>query len=430
MLRGWQTVAGPGLAAARLFSALWGTLAVAFTYAVARRLFSARVGLLAALCAGLSPYLVWYSQEARTYAPLLALTLCSTWLFLRALERDDGRTWAGYVVITGLCLYLHILAALLILAHVGMGAANMVKRRRARPAALLALAGVLLAGGPLWLLEARLFFAALPSGYAPAAPGQIVAGLLLAFTTGAAGRLPLFVAAPGLLLALAGALLPPAERGRSHALLWLLMPPAALILITLATPIFNERYLIFIAPAFYIFTARGALALARLWKPLGALALVALLLVNLAGLWVQYSQTIKPDFEGAAALYAAQRQDGDQIIFLIPQAQGVFEQVLPAGAGRFLAAPYANRPADQMRLDRRMRELVGAGGRVWLLESEAALWDRQGAIAGWLEAHGRRVLRAPLHLVTISLYEDVNTQMWNAQRERERFLPLVMRAVR
>jgi len=427
LLRGWQGLAGSSLLAARLFSALWGVLAVALTYAVGRRLFSARLGALAALCAGLSPYLVWYSQEARTYAPLLAFSLLSFWLFLRALQERKTGLWALWALCSGLCLYLHLLTALLIVAQAAIGVLWRLRGHRLPWTAALALAGVLLAGAPLWIWEARLLLNPLPSGYAPAAPGQMIAGLSLAFTTGASGRLPLILAAPGLFLALAGVVLPPSERGVWVVLLWLLIPLMGLALIAAVTPLFNERYLIYLAPAWYLLTARGVLAFGSRSKALAGAALGALLLVNAAGLWVQYTQTIKPDFRGAAAVYAAQRQSDDGVLFLIPQAQVVFEQWLPADRARYLSAPFANRPADQIRLDRRMRALLGDSRRIWLLESEPALWDRQGLVAGWLERHGERSLRVDLHLVTLSLYVDIDAQRKDALTPVEYYLPLMLR---
>jgi hypothetical protein len=61
-------------------------------------------------------------------------------------------------------------------------------------------------------------------------------------------------------------------------------------------PIFLERYLIWIMPAFIILSALGIAALARSSRVLGAVALAALLTFNVIGLGSQYSQPIKADF--------------------------------------------------------------------------------------------------------------------------------------
>jgi len=209
-------------------------------------------------------------------------------------------------------------------------------------------------------------------------------------------------------------------------LIWLLAPPAALILLSLVVPLFTERYLIFIAPAFYLLLARGILALWSVWKPLGLLVAGALVAVAGAGLWIQATQPIKPDFRGAVAYYAARRQPGDLVLFLIPQARVVFDQLAPAGASSlYLAAPFANDPAVRAHLDRRMKSLVGEGRRVWLVESEAGLWDRQGLTARWLADHSRRSSLTRFHLVTLTLYEGVSPRFGSASWPLDSYLPLV-----
>jgi hypothetical protein len=42
---------------------------------------------------------------------------------------------------------------------------------------------------------------------------------------------------------------------------------------------------------------------------------------------------------------------------------------------------------------------------IWLLESEASMWDERGLVAAWLGAHGRVTDRQEFRLVTLSRYE-------------------------
>ena len=60
------------------------------TAAIARRLGGRRAALAAAALAASSPLLIWYSQEARAYALLVALCALSVWCLLRS----DWRGWA------------------------------------------------------------------------------------------------------------------------------------------------------------------------------------------------------------------------------------------------------------------------------------------------------------------------------------------------
>ncbi|GAB4428512.1 MAG: hypothetical protein Kow0031_08770 [Anaerolineae bacterium] len=68
-LKGWAQLAGFGEFAVRALSVLYGVLLVAVLAALGRLLFNRRVGAMVAALATINPFLVWYSQEARMYAP-------------------------------------------------------------------------------------------------------------------------------------------------------------------------------------------------------------------------------------------------------------------------------------------------------------------------------------------------------------------------
>ena len=80
-------------------------------FKLGERLSSTRAGLIAALLAAASEFLVHYSQEARVYS-LLALLSASSYYFLLVLL-DGLRPWpiAGYVLTTtALLLRAHLRA--------------------------------------------------------------------------------------------------------------------------------------------------------------------------------------------------------------------------------------------------------------------------------------------------------------------------------
>ncbi len=112
VLRAATALLGPGEAAARLPSAVAGTLFVAAVVWLGREAFAARAGLWAGLFAALSPIHVYYSQEARAYA-LLALALAVSHAALwRALATDRWAWWAAFSALAALSLQSHALALL------------------------------------------------------------------------------------------------------------------------------------------------------------------------------------------------------------------------------------------------------------------------------------------------------------------------------
>jgi 4-amino-4-deoxy-L-arabinose transferase-like glycosyltransferase len=118
---------------------------VPVAYLAARELWDERAGLFAAALVAVNPYLVWYSQEARSYALLVLLSTLSVWLWARALSDPTGRRVATWAAVGVLALATHYFAAFLLVPE----AAYLLFRLRSRAAALgigaIALAGAALA---------------------------------------------------------------------------------------------------------------------------------------------------------------------------------------------------------------------------------------------------------------------------------------------
>jgi len=85
LLHYWRGLFGESEFALRALSALAGLTLVAFTYLLGRHLFGESVGLIGAFLGSISPFAIYYSQEARMYALLAALSAVSTYLVFRIL---------------------------------------------------------------------------------------------------------------------------------------------------------------------------------------------------------------------------------------------------------------------------------------------------------------------------------------------------------
>ena len=111
---GWAHLFGSGEAALRSLSALAGTAMVPLAYLAAARLFSRRVGLIAAALAALNPFLIWYSQEARAYAVYMALAALSFLCFVGALRTREVRWLAWWAVVSAIALTSHFFAVFIV----------------------------------------------------------------------------------------------------------------------------------------------------------------------------------------------------------------------------------------------------------------------------------------------------------------------------
>jgi len=106
LLKPWIAAAGSSPGAIRALSAVWGVVGLVVIWLAATRLIAPRAGLFALTLVAFSPWHLAYSQEARAYATLFALSAASMWTLAEAL-RGSRRWWIAYVPITAALLYTH-----------------------------------------------------------------------------------------------------------------------------------------------------------------------------------------------------------------------------------------------------------------------------------------------------------------------------------
>lgn len=106
LLAGLYRVFGPSVAAARMLQIALGALIVLLLYALARRIFSPSVGLIAAALAAANPSLVFISSYLLVENLYIALLLAALLVLGGALERQPswGRCVAGGLLFGSSCL--------------------------------------------------------------------------------------------------------------------------------------------------------------------------------------------------------------------------------------------------------------------------------------------------------------------------------------
>lgn len=111
---GWARSFGTGAIGLRSLSVLAGTSAVPVSYLAARELFSRRAALWAAALVATNPFLVWYGEEARSYALLVPATALVLLYFLRALRTADRRPLMLWGAWSAAALLVHYFAIFLV----------------------------------------------------------------------------------------------------------------------------------------------------------------------------------------------------------------------------------------------------------------------------------------------------------------------------
>jgi 4-amino-4-deoxy-L-arabinose transferase-like glycosyltransferase len=140
---GWAKAFGSGEVGLRSLTALFGAATVPVAYCVGRELASRRAGLIVAALVAVNPMLIWYSQEARSYALLVFFGAVSLLFFARALRTREGRDLALWALASALALCSHYFAVF----AVGIEALWLLVALRSRWRAVLPAVGGVVAVG-------------------------------------------------------------------------------------------------------------------------------------------------------------------------------------------------------------------------------------------------------------------------------------------
>lgn len=115
----------------RLPSLLAGLASLPLYFLIGKRLFSRGAGVVAASVAALSPFLVYFSANGRSYSVMIFLLLLSLLTMLIAAEDGRKRWWAAYALSSCLAMYTHYTAAFVLIAQLGWLLWLMPQARRA-----------------------------------------------------------------------------------------------------------------------------------------------------------------------------------------------------------------------------------------------------------------------------------------------------------
>lgn len=341
LLHLWQQITAPTLLHGLEFlyafpSVIAAMVVLALLYAIGRRLFNAKVALVATSLAAANPFQLWYSQEVRMYTAGAALGLLCLWALLAfAGGRHKARWLVIYALAAAAGLYtLYYFAFWLIalnLAALLLLWAPVSGRGRRYAVWLAAQAATLVLFAP-WLpvVARQMTDPPVPPWREPwpnagallASIGEALAALLVGQSP--PGALPWPWAIPVLALVAGFGWWAWGKRGQSRrgtaagtVLILVFVPIGLLFAITLvATPIYHVRYIYLYATLFMLVPAALIVAMWRRRRLLGGVALFLLLAISAWSLHAFWTNPIyrADDHRGAVARLAAQWRPGDAIL--------------------------------------------------------------------------------------------------------------------
>jgi mannosyltransferase len=418
----WLKLAGQSEFAVRFLSLISGVLAVPMLFQLGQELFNQRIGSLAAFLLSISPFHVWFSQEARMYTLAALLSLASVYIFVLILRKGAGSArryiWVSYVPISTLGLYTHFYVGFIILfqniAFVAWWILRRVKHPESTNSEFMSLRTWLLAQvciAFLFLPWARFLATrvAVDATYWEGALGLLTAAkdTLIAFSVGhtLGGEVATLAALAFAVLAAVSVLASLWERNNGLqestdvkaasalglVLLYLLVPIGALFAISYHRPKFAPRYLLPVLPAFHLLAAIGlgklisglrlqirksrllsAMALIGLLCPLGLVSIASA--SSLANYYFE-DEYARPDFRSVAGYISSNVEATDSIILvgghMVPAFTYYYRGALPvhplpAGLVVSTKEPLDYRSAEQLNSIARGRD------RLWL-----TLWQNR-----------------------------------------------------
>jgi uncharacterized membrane protein len=98
----------------RFLPALLGVLTIPLIYLVGREFMDRNTGIIAAAAFAFSPFLLYYSQEARAYSMMLFFVCFSMVFYFRALKNNDLMNWALFGILSAFAFWSHFYALVII----------------------------------------------------------------------------------------------------------------------------------------------------------------------------------------------------------------------------------------------------------------------------------------------------------------------------
>ena len=379
----------------RLVPAVAGILTIPLIYCAGKQFIDRNVGIIAAAFCTFSPFLIYYSQEARAYSLALFFVAFAMIFFFLALKSDSLTDWLGFGVLSALALWSHFYAMVVIGALVLYALAIKIPAyrqdiRKLTPLATGVAAFVVLCL-PLIFVSLQLFTKRTSGGPSFGIQG---AGVIVETFRQLSGfsQIVMFLFLGLFAIGILQAFL--MDRNKGLFLLALTLLPFAISwLLSYKIPMV-PRYLIILAPVYFIGIALAYKPVFRLIHNRGIvygfIILIVLLSVTTPFFTGYYSSYSKEDWRGLAGQVRQVAQSGDMIVLVPGYMTQPFDYYYTnATEGTF---EYGASTADQLAT---LSSLKANNTIYYVVTGDISSADPSGASITWLQEHAKGVEATP-----------------------------------
>jgi len=410
---------------ARLPSALLGVIFVCLLYVAGSDMVNWRVGGVAALIALLSPFHVYYSQETRMYALLMATSLLATWLLYRAASADQPIYWLGYVMALFLGMMTHYMTLGLVAGHAGWIISEHRRNGVASPPLRRWLAAI---GGAFalclpWIVGIALFGQSLQAraegGSLPTALYSLI-GAFMDFNVGyfqglfREAEAALVLTLSALLFAFffwwRGVVYLKKECSSSGVFLLVIFSLIGSSLFSFLSAIFSEfhlpRYYAAAYPWAVMLLSAGVIATWEQRRPFAVGGGIIMFVVWCIALKNYYFNPLyaREDWRSVAGFMHAQKRPDDLLVFNAPYEDIPFRHYFK-DSFRSAGLPSINRPSAAL-VDQEARQIIqnNPHGRIWLILCYDHITDPENLVRSWFDTHLTLVARHSFPQIELLLY--------------------------
>ncbi len=260
ILHFWIKLFGISEGSVRVLPMLFSSASVVFIYLIGRDFFNTRVALLASLLFTFSTMQIWYAHDCRVYSLFLLLTLISFYLFFTLLKEGSlsGKRSLLLLIINALLIYAHYFGLFVWLLQGIILLAFHFRNKKL----WLRFTGIMLGASLLYLPQVFSLYerfsdsAGNGTWLKPPSGPESLYNMIWSFSNApviAVLCIALLLAA--LVKFLVFAKQEQVKRPAVYLCIWFVLPFLAMFLLSYKIPMFLDRYLIYITPAFYLLLA-------------------------------------------------------------------------------------------------------------------------------------------------------------------------------
>lgn len=370
----------------RLPSVLLGTGCVYLLYRSARRLGNERIGLFSALFLALSPYHIWYSQEARPYMLFIFLSLASTLMLVE-------KKWVLYSFTAILCLYSLYFAPFLLIGHL-VYIYLFEKKYLQNILSSLFIAGMFfLPWIPSFIRQLDRGTSGIFSGWTNVVSVAPIKAVPLTFAKFILGKgtidnlliyglavLPVFV------LFIINVWKSWKRREGKIIIILFFVPFLTSLIISFFIPILAPQRLIFLLPIFLMIIAYGVFHIEKIWR---ITVIIIVIVTSLFGLFDYYSNPYVQREQWRQAVSYVEGDGGDNslVIFVFPEP---FAPYLWYREGKVEAVGIASRFRVENNDLERLAVSLNNKEKIYLFQYLTGLTDPTGLTRTYIESLGYR----------------------------------------